>query len=167
VSIGINPYALGFAMMQDIRQICETPTAEDREWFPDIAGSRDWRGVLKHAWANYRDESFIQQYLSPRLIRKFRLFSLEDDAQKPFYTVSDIHNEQGYRRIRESLARAHDPAALDPDIQITDVDLLGDRHLHLKHAMRNGIPLDAADRDRVFAYLKRLWGYDVILETGA
>ncbi len=164
---GLSPYALGFAMMQDIRRICENPTVEDREWFPDIAGSQDWRGVLKHAWANYRDESFIQQYLSPHLMRKFRLFSLKDDANAPVYTVSGIHNEQGYKQIRESLARAHDPGALDPDIQITDVDLLGDRHLHLKHTMRNGIPLDGTDRDRVFVHLKRLWGYDVLLETGS
>ncbi len=31
---GINPYALGFAMMQDLRRICEKPDAEDRHWFP-------------------------------------------------------------------------------------------------------------------------------------
>ena len=37
---GINPYALGFAMMQDIRRICEQPTDEDRAWFPDLAGTR-------------------------------------------------------------------------------------------------------------------------------
>ncbi len=37
---GINPYALGFAMYTDLKRICETPTDEDRHWFPDIAGSR-------------------------------------------------------------------------------------------------------------------------------
>ena len=31
---GINPYALGFAMMSDLRRICENPTPEDRRWFP-------------------------------------------------------------------------------------------------------------------------------------
>ncbi len=36
---GLNPYALGFAMMQDIERICVDPTDEDREWFPEIAGS--------------------------------------------------------------------------------------------------------------------------------
>ena len=36
---GINPYALGFAMMPDIQRICEEPTDEDRDWFPEIAGS--------------------------------------------------------------------------------------------------------------------------------
>jgi spore cortex formation protein SpoVR/YcgB (stage V sporulation) len=33
---GINPYALGYAMYTDLRRICEHPTAEDREWFPNI-----------------------------------------------------------------------------------------------------------------------------------
>jgi stage V sporulation protein R len=42
---GINPYALGFAMMTDIRRICENPTDEDREWFPTspaATGARRW-----------------------------------------------------------------------------------------------------------------------------
>jgi spore cortex formation protein SpoVR/YcgB (stage V sporulation) len=41
---GINPYALGFAMMQDIERIALTPTDEDRLWFPDIAGNGDSYG---------------------------------------------------------------------------------------------------------------------------
>ena len=77
---GLNPYALGFAMMQDIERICVEPTDEDREWFPEIAGHGDPMAVLRDVWANYRDESFIAQFLSPRLIRKLRLFHVVDDA---------------------------------------------------------------------------------------
>ncbi|HCJ65295.1 MAG TPA: SpoVR family protein, partial [Alcanivorax sp.] len=51
---GINPYALGFAMFQDIRRICEAPTDEDRQWFPDIAGS-DWLATLKFAMESFKD----------------------------------------------------------------------------------------------------------------
>ena len=69
---GINPYALGFAMMQDIERIVREPDDEDREWFPDIAGNGDVMAVLREIWANYRDESFISQFLSPRLMRKMR-----------------------------------------------------------------------------------------------
>ncbi|MGO4831035.1 SpoVR family protein, partial [Rhizobiaceae sp. 2RAB30] len=42
----INPYALGFDMMQDICRISMEPTDEDRDWFPDLAGNGDWRGTL-------------------------------------------------------------------------------------------------------------------------
>ncbi len=48
---GLNPYALGFNMMSDIKRIVTEPKDEDREWFPDLAGTGDWRAALKHAWA--------------------------------------------------------------------------------------------------------------------
>lgn len=162
---GINPYALGFAMMDDIRRICVEPTEEDREWFPEIAGCDDWRSVLKDAWANYRDESFILQFLSPTVMRKFRLFALADDTKDDFYSISAIHNRRGYRQVRDALARSHDVAVLDPDIQVFDVDLLGDRQLRLKYTARDGIPLDEKNRDMVLVHMKRLWGYDVVMET--
>src|SRR5260370_27303955 len=59
---GLNPYALGFAMMKDIQRICTEPTAEDREWFPQIAGGGDWMATLRQACSEVRDESFALQY---------------------------------------------------------------------------------------------------------
>ncbi len=150
-------------MMQDIKRICLDPTEEDQQWFPDIAGCDDWRGTLRDAWAHYRDESFIKQFLSPHLIRKFRLFVLADDADDDHFTVSGIHNEQGYQMVREVLARRHDVSAIEPDIQVVDVDLRGDRTLHLTHTMHNAVPLAERNRDQVLGYLKRLWGYEVNL----
>ncbi|KIC23490.1 MULTISPECIES: SpoVR family protein [unclassified Leisingera] len=162
---GINPYALGFAMMQDIRRICQDPTDEDREWFPDFAGNPDWRGVLRDAWANYRDESFIQQFLSPNLIRKFKLFTLTNDAELPNLVVSQIHNRAGYKAIRRDLAKQYDLAYLEPDIQVTDADLRGDRELKLTHNVRDGIHLDEDDQEEVLKHLRRLWGYGVRLDA--
>ena len=78
---GINPYALGFGLYQDIRRICEAPTPEDRRWFPDIAGS-DWQATLDYAMRHFKDESFIGQFLSPKLMRDMRLFSILDDAEE-------------------------------------------------------------------------------------
>ena len=160
---GINPYALGFAMMRDIQRICVEPTPEDREWFPDIAGSEDWRSVLKDVWANYRDESFIQQFLSPTLMRRFRMFTLLDDAEEPHYVVTGIHNEEGFLKIRETLANNYDIAVNEPDIQVVDVVLLGDRRLRLECMNLNGARLDDEDRDTVIAYVEKLWGYEVVL----
>jgi len=160
---GINPYALGFAMMEDIKRICEAPTDEDRTWFPNFAGCQDWRGVLKDAWANYRDESFVRQYLSPHLMRKFRMFALSDDAADDHYTVAAIHNERGYEKVREILADSYDIGVLEPRIEIADVDLRGDRRLCLEHTMRDGIPLAEEARDEVLKHVGRLWGYGVSL----
>lgn len=160
---GINPYALGFAMMQDIERICTMPTQEDRDWFPTISGNGDPLGTLIGAWENHRDESFILQYLSPALIRKFRLFRLSDRAANKFCEVTSIHNEQGYAAVRAGLARNYDPVANRPDIQVVDVDLLGDRQLRLKHVIKNGILLEENNRDATLAHISRLWGYEVSL----
>jgi stage V sporulation protein R len=160
---GMNPYALGFAMMQDIKRIVEEPTAEDRDWFPDIAGTGDAMAVLRQAWAEYRDESFILQFLSPKLMRDFRLFSLHDDASENALAVAAIHDERGYRDVRRKLARQYDVGRQDPDLQVTDADLSGSRRLVVTHTVRDGILLDKAEADRVQQYIARLWGYRVKL----
>ena len=161
---GFNPYALGFAMMGDIERIATRPDDEDRQWFPEIAGAGDAMAVLRDVWANYRDESFIGQYLSPRLIRQFRLFQLRDDpALTEGVRVEAIHNERGYRRIRRELARQYDVGWVDPNIEVVDVDLTGDRRLILHHHVLDGRLLSEADAKRVLQHLADLWGYDVLL----
>ena len=160
---GHNPYALGFAMMGDIARICTAPTDEDRAWFPEIAGAGDAMGVLRDTWANYRDESFIAQFLSPHLMRQMRLFHLVDDPEETELHVEAIHDERGYRRVRRALARQYDVAWLDPDIEVVDVDLEGDRRLVVHHRVLDGVLLQAADAQRVLQHLADLWGYDVVL----
>jgi len=160
---GFNPYALGFGIMQDIARISDEPTAEDREWFPDFAGKRDAIGVLKDVWANYRDESFISQFLSPHMIRQWRLFRVTDMQKESDLDVAAIHNERGYRDIRRALAREYDIGRQEPDIQIVDVDLAGDRTLVLEHLVANRMQLEEGDATMVLQSLANLWGYEVRL----
>lgn len=161
---GINPYALGFAMMSDIQRISEHPTAEDRDWFPDFAGKGNWRDILKYAWANYRDESFIQQFLSPKVMRDLKLFAVRDKTEDPVYTVAAIHNDAGYRKLRTSLARLYDLSTHQPDIQVVGANLAGDRTLTLRHNRHRGIPLAQNTKDSVLKNIRRLWGHNVVLE---
>jgi len=160
---GLNPYALGFAMMEDIERICTKPTDEDRGWFPEIAGNNDPFGTLRQVWADYRDESFIAQYLSPKVIRDLRLFHIKDDEGEDELSVESIHDERGYRRVRRALSRQYDVAYRDADIQIVDVDLDGDRKLILQHTMLDGVGLNP-EAPRVLQHLADLWGYDVLLQ---
>ena len=160
---GFNPYALGFAMMRDIERICLKPTEEDRLWAPDIAGTGDPMAALKDIWANYRDESFIAQYLSPRLMRDLRLFGIADDPDERQLIVSAIHDERGYRRVRRALAKRYDASHTDPMIEVVSVDLLGDRRLMLDHKVIGGRTLSAGDARKVLQHIANLWGYEVTL----
>ena len=160
---GMNPYALGFAMMRDIKRMCEEPTDEDRDWFPEFAGNGDALGTLKEAWAEFRDDSFILQYLSPHLIRQFRLFHIHDRSDSPFVQVQAIHDEIGYRNVRRKLSEQYDTGVRDPDIQVVSADLSGDRRLVLHHRVRDGILLDKSQCDRTLLHVAHLWGYRVKL----
>ena len=160
---GINPYALGFAMMRDIQRMCTEPTDEDREWFPEVAGNGDPLGTLKEAWAEFRDDSFILQYLSPKVMRDFRLFHIHDRSESPFVQVEAIHDETGYRDVRRKLASQYDTSIIDPDIQVVSADLSGGRRLTLHHRVRNGVLLDKKTCDNTLLHVAHLWGYRVKL----
>jgi spore cortex formation protein SpoVR/YcgB (stage V sporulation) len=160
---GINPYALGFEMMCDIERIVTDPTDEDRAYLPQIAGKGDVMGTLRVAWAQFRDDAFIAQYLSPHLIRKLRLFKLADQADEPHYLVDAIHDERGYDRVRRSLSRQYDPGLREPNIQVTDVDLKGNRRLVLTHRLHSEVPLSEQDAQAVLTYVADLWGYEAQL----
>ena len=159
----LNPYALGFAMYTDIKRICEHPTEEDKHWFPDLAGS-DWEVTLDHAMRNFKDESFIGQYLSPRLMREFRLFSILDDADQSEYEISAIHDEAGYRHVRQALSRQYDLSTREPNIQVWNVNLRGDRSLTLRHTQHMNRPLHD-NAQEVLKHVARLWGFGVQLES--
>ena len=161
----INPYTLGFAMMQDIRRICEAPTDEDRLYFPQLAGA-DWQQSLDFAMRNFKDESFVLQYLSPKVIRDLKLFCLQDVSSKDHLEVSAIHDEMGYLKVREALAQSYSLEAMEPNIQVVDLNLHGDRTLTLHHYRYQERPLNE-DVDILLLHLQRLWGFSVKLESRA
>jgi len=160
---GINPYALGFSMYRDIRRICQEPTAEDRHWFPDMAGT-PWLPALHHAMQNFKDESFIGQFLSPQLMRDMRLFAIHDDTRQSELLVSAIHDDDGYRLLRQTLSQQYDLGVREPNIQVWNVNLRGDRCLTLRHTQYQGRPL-ADDALEVLKHVARLWGFGVQIES--
>ncbi len=160
----INPYALGFAIFSDIKRITLHPTTEDRLWFPDIAGTGDWLKILNFGMRNFKDESFIRQFLSPRVMRDFRLFAIADHQQSSDIVVDCIHNDEGYRRLRSLLADQYARESMVPDIQITSYARMTDRSLVLSYMRRRCRPLDHDEVEKTMAYVERLWGFPVHLE---
>jgi len=166
---GINVYALGFAMYKDIKRISMEPTEEDKEWFhgKDWIGNGKWLDNILYAAANFKDESFVLEYLSPKVIRDFHLFAINDDDQDTHLEISAIHNTQGYKKIRETLSNQYNIGYMIPEIQVAKggVDLWGDRSLKLQHIMRNRVPLEEEEGTEVLKHLRTLWGYNVKLDS--
>ncbi len=164
---GINPYALGFSMYKDIERISMEPTQEDRDWFKnqDWVGNGDWLKNIKWAIENFKDESFIKQFLSPKLMREFKFFAIRDDEKDPKLEISAIHNDRGYVKVRDALSKQYNISFHSPDIQVFDVDKWGDRSMTLRHYQVNGMPLDHDSTIDTLDCVAYLWGYNIKLES--
>ena len=156
-----NPYYLGFEMFREIRRVCESPSAEDAEYFPNLV-NQPWLKTCLDAVENYRDESFIQQFLTPALVRKMRLFRLRDQKHKAFYAVTGIHDDSGFREIRSALARSYDVSSYMPRIEVARAELKSSRTLTLNYYEHENRNLHAS-YSAVLKHVQALWGHPVEL----
>jgi len=161
---GLNPYTLGFNIFMDIKRICQEPTEEDRDWFPNLIG-KDWLEEVHLAMENFRDDSFIVQYLSPKVIRDMRLFSVLDDEDEEHYEIASIHNERGYRKIRETLSKQYDRSSRVPNIQVESVDTHKTSKLTLIHKIQHDRLLDEDEAEETIRHLRYLWEFPVELHS--
>ncbi len=161
----LNPYAIGAAVLFDLKRMCLEPTDEDREWFPNIAGNPDWLSVIKDACENYKDENFFLQYLSPKVMRDFRLFAIFDDDREKEYTVTAIHDDEGYKDLRRVLNAQYRLSDMRPMVEAVKYDYRGDRSLTLRHIIRERRPVDLNDAEKVLKHVNYLWQHPVFLES--
>jgi len=160
---GINVYALGFAMFTDIKRMCQNPDDEDRRWCPDICGT-DWLQTIKDIVANYRDESFILQFLSPKVARHFKMFSVHIKEKAGHLVVNGTHDDESFLQIRNALAEQYDLSRSVPHIEVVHVDWKGDRWIYLEHTTKNNQRLNYNDMKKTCHYINKLWGFPVKME---
>ncbi|MFT5529319.1 MAG: stage V sporulation protein R, partial [Alteromonadaceae bacterium] len=107
-------------------------------------------------------ESFISQYLSPKLMRDFKFFHIHDDEKNDYVEIAAIHNEVGYKKIRETLSSQYNLSNLETNIQIINANIRGDRTLTLRHIPHQNIPLGDSSAE-VLKHLHYLWQFNVKL----
>lgn len=170
-----NPYKLGFSIFMEIKRICEggheTPrgwvpiTDEDRRLFPNLIG-KNWVEEVNYAMENFKDETFILQYLTPRIVRELQLFAVNDPhLYAEAFEVTAVSDDRGFQDLRQKLAAQHAVENYTPDVQITGIDVKGSRKLMLEHFTKRGRPLDHLDAKLVTRYISNLWEYTVQLKT--
>lgn len=175
-----NPYTLGLAILNDIVRICKEPTEEDREWFPHFAGNADWLSVVKQAIYYSSDETYIEQYLSPKVMRDFKMFQLgvmnpEDmDEETKFLSrihnvdfaqITAVQNDDGFRKIRTQLARDYRTPEHFPDVRVHNYQYKTDRALILRHFMLDEKYLDQKDTQLVLELMHSQWEHPVVIEA--
>ena len=157
---GFNPYHLGYNIYRDIKRICENPTEEDLEYLPQLKGVH-WIDGVKDAMMNYSDATLISQYLSPKVIRDMHLFTIENFIDDDYVTVTEIHDDNGYNKIRQILSVKHERNYNIPNVQVVGANLKGDRTLTLKYFPFNNRDLDIKNADETYNHISYLWGFAV------
>ena len=152
---GLNPYHLGFAVWNAIYRSHEGDAP------PDHSRRTAGRDALFAAREIDRDVSFLRRFLDEPLMRKLGLF--EYTPRKNEYVVSEIADEEGWERTRDTLLRTVGMAAI-PVIKVEDADFAGSRTLLLRH-YHDGRDLDLANAERTLEHAFRLWGRPVLLES--
>ena len=97
-------------------------------------------------------------------MRDFNLFSIVDDSKNSELEVGAIHDDSGFKYIREKLSNQYNLSMNEPNIQIVDLNIKGDRALYLEHIQTNDRPL-SEDTQEVIKHLHTLWGFDIHLST--
>lgn len=160
----LNPYKLGFEIYMDIKRRCQNPTKEDDLYFPEQVG-RPYREVWFEAVRGFKDESFVEQYLSPQVVRKMQLISILDSDRLGEYKVTGTASDETFMHVRKYLSRQYDFGSRFPQISIYDVNWKGDRRLMLRHDMQNRRPLDTEEVKKVLRQVHRLWQFPVSIES--
>lgn len=152
----LNPYYLGYKILEDIERRWDDPTAEEREKFGREGGGG--RAKLFEVRETENDVSLLRNYLTEELCEELDLFVYElvDEEE---WTVT----EKRWERVRDQLVSNMTNFGF-PYIVVADGDYGGNRELYLKHQYE-GAELDTAYARRVLEHVHTLWGRPVHLET--
>ncbi len=152
----INPYYLGYKILEDIERRWNNPTPEEREKFGRNQGG-GWAKLLEVREIE-NDISLLRNYLTDELCEELDLFVYELVDEED-WTVT----EKRWERVRDQLVANMTNFGF-PYIEAVDSDYNRNLELYLRHRFE-GAELDQKYARKVLEYVYRLWGRTVHLET--
>jgi len=152
----LNPYYLGYKVLEDIEKRWDNPTAEERERLGRKSG--EGRAKLFEVREVDNDVSFLRNYLTEDLCEELDLyvFELVDEEE---WTVT----EKRWERVRDQLVANMTNFGF-PYIEVVEGDYDRNRELYLRHRYESA-ELDLKYARKVLEYVQKLWGRPVHLET--
>ena len=154
----LNPYFLGLKLWEDIERRGNDPTPEERVSNPH---GKSGTALLFETRTADRDVSFLRRWLTESMMRQLDIFRYEPTGDE--LVVSHVADQEGWRDVKETLLRSVGTATI-PVIRVEDADHGHTRTLLLRH-VHDGRDLQLDYAERTMAFVYRLWGRDVLLET--
>jgi stage V sporulation protein R len=156
---GINPYHLGLKIWTDLKRRFDEPTREEIREHGQPA--KTGMEKLLEVRETDRDQSFLRRFLTEELMREMDLFEYEPKGDD--LIVSKVSDEQGWRAVKEQLIKSVGMGGI-PVIRIEDADFGHKRTLYLTHD-HDGRDLQLENAEKTLAYVYRLWGREVVIES--
>lgn len=152
----LNPYYLGYTILEDIERRWNNPTPEEQEKFGRQPGG-GWAKVLEVREVE-NDISLLRNYLTEDLCERLDLFVFEL-VEEEEWTIT----EKRWMKVRDQLVSNMTNFGF-PYIEVLDGDYRRNRELYLRHRYE-GAELDGKYAHKVIEYVYKLWGRPVHLET--
>ncbi len=151
----LNPYHLGYKILEDIEQRWDHPTAEERERLGRKPGQG--RAKLFEVREMENDVSLLRNYLTKELIEELDLYIYKKEGDQWVIVEKD------WRKVRDSIVAGMTNFGY-PYLMIEDADYRRNSELYIKHYFE-GQELDLNYGEKTLQYVYQLWGRPVHLET--
>jgi stage V sporulation protein R len=151
----INPYYLGYKMLEDIEKRWDNPTQEERDRFGRVPGQG--RQKLFEVREVEGDISFLRNYLTKELVEDLDMYLFQKKGND--YTIVD----KEWENVRDQLVSSRVNGGF-PYIMIENGDYLHKGELLLKHYYE-GMELDVKYIEKTLPYVYYLWGRPVHMQT--
>lgn len=154
----LNPYAVGYAMFSDLYRMTHSPTKEDYREYPEICDT-DWTKSLMEIVKNYSDSDFISKYLTPNVIRDFRLFAVDVSTKKGEINILDVAKDIDH--IRDVFSDTLNANNYHPILTIQEID--EENRLIISVECMDGKKVDEKSLSELGLYIHILWGDQVVI----
>ena len=151
----LNPYYLGFKMLEDVERRWDNPTQEEQERLGRKPGMGKQKIFEVREMEN--DVSFLRNYLTEDLIKDLDLYLYKKEGDE--WVIA----EKNWQKVRDGIVASMTNFG-NPYLVIDNGDYKGNRELYMKHLFE-GQELDMAYADKTLQNVYLLWGRPVHLET--
>jgi len=151
----LNPYYLGFKMLEDIEKRWDNPTGEEQERFGRKPGMG--RQKIFEVRELDNDVSFLRNYLTEDLVKDLDLYIYRKEGDEWVIV------EKNWEKVRDNIVANLNNFG-NPYLVVDNGDYRGNRELYLKHLFE-GQELDLVYAEKTLQHVYLLWGRPVHLET--
>jgi stage V sporulation protein R len=152
----VNPYHLGYHLLEDIERRWDNPSEEERERLGRQPGhGRDQLFAVRELES---DASAIRNYLTKDLVEQLDLY-LYRKVEDEWVIV-----EKDWEKVRDGLAASMTNYGI-PYIVVWDADYNGNTELLLRHYVEGDQELDIPYAEKTLEHIYHIWSRPVHIET--